>query len=70
MAHAEHRSTYLPLQRRSMLRRMVGYLVDADARHRQAHALRNLPEHLRQDIGMLPEGDWTPPSIMKSHTLY
>lgn len=38
--------------RASLLARLVTLLIEADSRHRQNVRLRDLPSHLRHDIGL------------------
>ena len=59
-----------PVRTRSIWQRMVAAIVDADARHRDRQAFRNLPDHLRRDIGQLPTSQWSPPEIMRNSGLW
>jgi len=51
-------------------RNLIALLLRADARYRQQCALRNLPDHLRRDLGMLPTTRWTPPAVMRQTSLW
>lgn len=48
-------------------RRIVDALLSLDARHRQHHAMRNLDNHLRKDVGLptVDQGGWDAPQVMQ-----
>ncbi len=48
-------------------RRILDVLLHLDARHRERHAMRNLDNHLRRDVGLplVDQGRWDAPQVMR-----